>query len=1239
MDRFSIYLCLACMALSACNTSRQAYLHPDESEWEKHPLPDSLKLEHVVFVAGGAAEGRNRAHTALPLLGSELAGAGEEGTVVFLGDNVNGVNLQSKRSRRRAESRLDEQLKILEGHEGMAVFMPGEKDWNHGRRDGREAVRWQEDYVQKRLDDGGDNFLPNNACGEPEKIKINDEVRLLFIDSQWWRQDWNSIRKMNNGCEVKDRFAFLQELEDDLKKYDKERVLLFAHHPLRSNGMHGGGFGLKHHIFPLTMWKPNIYLPLPGLGSLAVFARQLGVSPRDIQHPRHVRLRNEVEAIAAKKPNNRSLVFVGAHDRSLQYFAEGDGEIQYVVSGSAGHSDFARGGRGARFVHAEHGFAKFYFYENQEVWLEFVVPAAVGSEEGRTVFRKRIFEGVILPDQKPTVEEFEPLPDSVTVAASGKYEVGGFRKVTFGDRYREAWRTPVTAPVFDLGGEFKHLTPVKQGGGMSSKSLRLEDEKGRQWVLRSIDKDVSRGLPKEMRETVVHDFIQDLKSGAHPYGAFAVPPLAEAAGVYHTNPRLFYVPKQPGLGGYNENFGDALYLFEERPAGDCSHVETFGRSPKIENFLKALEKTKKDFRHQVDEKWALRSRLFDQLIHDYDRHDDQWRWASFPEGDMTLWRPVPRDRDQAFFDLRGVVPYILSREWMAVQQRGFRGKITDVPGEAYPGSVFDRTFITELNRADWLAVANEMKAAITDSVIETALRQLPPEVYDLNAPQIEKVLKERRDRLPQHAEELYEFYARYVDVTGTEKDDIFAIDRRPDGSLAISIFNEKNGEQGERYYHRVFLENETREVRLYGLGGEDKFEISGKGSAITVRLIGGDGDDEVQEMSNPDGRRKRTVVYDTPDGMTLEGEMKDQRSRELKVNEYDRQEFKYNRYFPLVNFGRTVDDGFFLGAGVRLTRYRFRKRPYGIQHNIFAQSSFNTQALQFSYVGDYVGAIGPLDFNPRLRFDRPIIVNFFGLGNNSLDTAANSQFNWVRLEKFTFQPLLKKRWYNGRNFTRFGPFVERVEVENKAGRITDSDIFRPGDLDGKYFIGLMASHRYEQVDNATVPGYGVRINLAAMHYHNWTDNQSYTRLAGSLSTYATVGSSVELTFANRIGAATLSNDNFLFYHSNRLGGNRFLRGFRNDRFQGQSLVFLNSDVRVKLGYFRNWVMPFELGISTGFDTGRVWTENEPEGDRWHWGVSPGVWFTPYKQAVVTAFYTVTSSDEQDTYTVRLGFFF
>ncbi len=58
---------------------------------------------------------------------------------------------------------------------------------------------------------------------------------------------------------------------------------------------------------------------------------------------------------------------------------------------------------------------------------------------------------------------------------------------------------------------------------------------------------------------------------------------------------------------------------------------------------------------------VLRARLLDMLIADWDRHFDQWRWATRDTGQGKLYIPIPRDRDQAFFYSDGLILKYMSK--------------------------------------------------------------------------------------------------------------------------------------------------------------------------------------------------------------------------------------------------------------------------------------------------------------------------------------------------------------------------------------------------------------------------------------------------------------------------------------------------------------------------------------------------------------------------------------------------
>ena len=202
-----------------------------------------------------------------------------------------------------------------------------------------------------------------------------------------------------------------------------------------------------------------------------------------------------------------------------------------------------------------------------------------------------------------------------------------------GHNYRDEWSMPISnVPVFDLDEEKGGLVILKKGGGQQTRSLRLEAKDCRQYVLRSIEKFPEKAVPLELRGTIAEDLISDQISASHPYGALAIPKLADAAGVYHTNPKIVYLPDDPKLGEYADDFAGGLYLFEERPDDDhWENAPYFGNAPEIVSTADVVEKMHNDADHVIDEKQVIRSRLFDIWIGDWDRHDDQWRWVKYKD--------------------------------------------------------------------------------------------------------------------------------------------------------------------------------------------------------------------------------------------------------------------------------------------------------------------------------------------------------------------------------------------------------------------------------------------------------------------------------------------------------------------------------------------------------------------------------------------------------------------------------
>ncbi|HET9433909.1 MAG TPA: hypothetical protein VFO37_09150, partial [Chitinophagaceae bacterium] len=214
----------------------------------------------------------------------------------------------------------------------------------------------------------------------------------------------------------------------------------------------------------------------------------------------------------------------------------------------------------------------------------------------------------------------------IITAAGQQYDRKQSYQKKWGEHYRKEWSTPVKFRIVKLDTLVGGLTPYESGGGRQSKSLRLRDKNGREYVLRSVDKSFGKALPEIYQGTFIESLINDQVTIGHPYAALTIPTLAEAAGIYHTNPEIIFIPEQPALDSFNKDFANQLYLFEQRPDENWETAANFGNSKNIVGTEKMFSELLEDNDHSVDQLAYIRARLFDFLIGDWGRHEDQWRW-------------------------------------------------------------------------------------------------------------------------------------------------------------------------------------------------------------------------------------------------------------------------------------------------------------------------------------------------------------------------------------------------------------------------------------------------------------------------------------------------------------------------------------------------------------------------------------------------------------------------------------
>src|SRR5438309_10134890 len=443
-----------------------------------------------------------------------------------------------------------------------------------------------------------------------------------------------------------------------------------------------------------------------------------------------------------------------------------------------------------------------------------------------------------------------------TVVAGAHYRAGWFHRLMLGAHYRRRWARPLEVEVLARSRFAGGLTPSRCGGRRQTKVLRFSSADGRDYAFRSVDKDPTLALPPELRATFVREIIQDQISSAHPGAPLVVAPLLDAAGVLNAEPRLFVLPDDRRLTGIVCAFPGELGMIEERPTEGPDGEPTVAGAVDLANTKKLFEHLERRSRHRVDSRAFLAARLMDVFIGDWDRHQDQWRWARFDSAGVHWWRPIPRDRDQAFARLDGVLVWLTG--FYQPQVVGFGDNYPSIWRLTFAGQVPDRRLLVDLERPVWDSVARTLQARLTDSVIEAAVRRLPPEYFAKNGAALSSALRRRRNQLRQVSDRYYALVAGVVEVHATDERDVGVIERLGGGRVSVRLSADA---AAEPYYQRTFDGRETEEIRVYLHGGDDRLVVrgaAGSGGGPLLRVIGGGGDDELMHSSRPG----RTRLYD-----------------------------------------------------------------------------------------------------------------------------------------------------------------------------------------------------------------------------------------------------------------------------------------------------------------------------------------------------------------------------------------
>lgn len=1170
----------------------------------------SQSIDHKVFLLGNLPDIKDPEAFATRFT-RLLKSVKEPYTILINGDLITG-----KPTGQNTQPFKELLTKVNDISEGNIIIIPGDRDWDNSGKNGWEYVKQLEELV---LGWGLDKVQwPNDdACPGPKDILLSDNLMLITIDTQWWNHPYRKPTPADADCKIATGADYYEELTELIDENDNKNVLIAGHYPIMANGHFGGRFSLGQWLFPLPVIQ----------GFITSFRQNIG-RPADLSNKNY-------QPFAQKMTNvlkdYNSLIYAGTHEKNLEIIK--DSANYFVNGGIISQDGYSAANENVVFSSEKPGVLAIDYYKNGSV------STTVYRSKGNIYAKEKeitLFGSICAPTdpanlknkrfmpchKEPVVRHGYPTTNKDTLAIAGpEYRKGPLFKFFFGNHYRKSWTTPVRVGFLNMDTAKGGLTPYAVGGGRQTKSLKLKGGDGMEYVFRSVNKNPIKALPYELRGTVISSVVKDQTTTQQPYGAMAASVLLGELDIYHARPTLYMLPDGPALGNFKNEFGNMLGMLEAKPYNPDKVDSAFAGAKEIERSLRMFRDLYEDNDNDIADEEFVKARVFDILVGDWGKHEDNWKWIGFEKEKGLRYHPFPRDRDHVFSRWDGLLPWIADREWAKPSGENFDYKIKGLRSLMWQARHLDRALANEATKEDWLAAAATIQDKVTDSVIENAVQNMPPEIYEPDGRIIEEKLKARKKDLEKYAEEYYLILAKEVDVIGSEKDEYFEVERKENGTVEVQMFKIKDGEIGKLLYRRTFYPKETKEIRLFGLDDEDVFNIHGHtDKSILLRIVPGPAQDSITDTSSVSGWGKKTLVYeaDEKECHNLTGEAKSINSRYPDAYIYNRTAFEYNTYLPLVYISYNVDNGLGIHGGVSFTRQKYGKPGFSSQHFVNATATTLGNVV-IDYEGRWKYTVGKWDAFVNGTAGIPNNINYyFGRGNNTNkgDSLFDSDYYDVQYNTISINTGLV------RDFLKFSSLRVEAGYEKNSEELKEDNIISipegandpsiPGMQVQDFLIAkIKLDLDFRDQVNLSKRGMRLFLNYKNGTYLRETKYDDFGIASGSLEQYMSNYWNNPVTIGLRVGGSTSFGD-VPFYHLKYLGQKNDLKGFRRNRFTGKSTAFLNSELRVQLLDTKTKLIPLKIGLRGFVDSGRVFDDlNDDNG--WHTGYGAGFYIVPLRE--------------------------
>jgi hypothetical protein len=620
------------------------------------------------------------------------------------------------------------------------------------------------------------------------------------------------------------------------------------------------------------------------------------------------------------------------------------------------------------------------------------------------------------------------------------------------------------------------------------------------------------------------------------------------------------------------------------------------------------------------------------VIGDRGRDPKAWQWA-FGTNDSGLWQPIPVRRFQAFMDVSGIWRVVLG-----LYQPGFTAyKAKKPPVQALMTRAYDidRLILPVVPKPRWDAITEGVQQALTDEVIETAVRKLPAAHYRRSGKDLIKALKARRDLLGEASRDFFRNVTRYTDIDFTDGDDEIIVEYQGEGGVRVAARQAGGGP----YLDRRFESENTKEVRLYLRAGDDRLRIQGESHGrMQVRISAGAGNDSIVVDSG--SLAEGATVYGPDSSTVVAGDVKHkpQNARRRILWAGGLQPATHpdwgSRTYPRFDFSVGADFGFRPRVELYYDKMAFLEPDYKNRSMIALRYSTrrNTGSFKLEHLRRNVA--------PRVHFYSSLFgsrierIRYFGIGN---ETKNNQDGEFYDLQHGEIRLDVGIGFGSEERFLwKVTAMASHADTDTSASLGTLISIDRPYGSGEFNMFALTTEMLMDRRDDFDRPTAGYLLEAGAGIYPEAGDLKEGTfadvwgRFRGYLPLYRN-----NPILAGR-GYVGWTFGDAPFMRQPWLGGEDILRAYRENRFLGEGAIAASLELRVALFSLPILFVPVDFGMLGFGDVGRVFAEDENSNTLHTSGgiglfMAPGHLGVPALEDLLLRLYGAWSSEQFNVY--------